>query len=280
MLNKSDGIMVNQTQEITVVPYNPQWSNQFEEDAALIKKCLGPHCLEIHHIGSTAIPGLCAKPILDILCVVDSLSSSLMLQDIGFTFKGEMNIPLRNYFTKSSSPMKINLHVVEPHHGFSELNLCFRDYLRAHDDVRMAYGRLKEELLSDPVSQQRASGGFPIYTLRKDQFIKDILQQAGYEGMTLNFCLHDTEWKAYNRIAKANISQEQVTDYHDPNNKQFYFVLYKGIKIVGVAFVEVISEKKAAIKFLGTDVGVEKARHESYLKEALKNWMVHHGYSL
>ena len=115
--------------KIQVVPYNPAWPQLFQGEAASLKQALGERCISVYHIGSTSVPGLCAKEDLDILCVVDSLPSSLILQGVGYVFKGELNVPLRYFFSKNASISKVNLHVCEQDHGFINLNLSrlFKD---------------------------------------------------------------------------------------------------------------------------------------------------------
>ena len=181
---------------IEIVPYNPLWPQMFEDEMARIEQALGSHCLEIHHIGSTSVPGLSAKEDLDILCIVDDLKSSLSLQNTGYIFKGEFNIPLRCFFSKNTPSSKVNLHVVEPGHGFIALNLYFRDYLRSHEEARHSYSTLKHRLISDPASFERGKYGFPKYTLEKNKFIKSILDQTGFSGLVMNFCMHEEEWAA------------------------------------------------------------------------------------
>ena len=84
---------------IEVVPRNSNWPKLFEAEADLIKQKLGDNFLEIHHVGSTSVPGLCAKPIIDIILVLRNSAESIApLESIGFKFRGEMNIPFRSYF--------------------------------------------------------------------------------------------------------------------------------------------------------------------------------------
>lgn len=80
---------------IEVVPYDPNWPHIYEKEAALIGQALGGNCLAIHHIGSTAVPGLAAKPKIDIIAVVqDPLLVRDQLEKIGIHYRGEYNIPL------------------------------------------------------------------------------------------------------------------------------------------------------------------------------------------
>jgi GrpB-like predicted nucleotidyltransferase (UPF0157 family) len=274
--------MSHQTKQIEVVPYNHDWPNMFEVESNLIKQALGPHCREIHHIGSTSIPGLASKEDLDILCIIHSLPSCLSLQEAGYVFKGELNIPLRYYFSKNSPTSKVNLHVVEEGHGFIALNLCFRDYLRNHKVAREAYQNLKYQLLKDPTSFARAEGGFPRYTLEKDFFIKSILDQAGFTGITINFCTHYREWDAYHRICEEQIFRPMKVTYDRNHSKiqaknHYHLVLYKGTQIVTVAHVEFSSAQEVLLHLLATDTPYYKQGYDAIMMEFIEKWLKHHG---
>lgn len=82
------------TKVIKLNPYNSAWPKVFEIESCFIKQVLGEICIDIHHVGSTSIPQIAAKPDIDILCVVNDLSYSLILQEHGFVYKGELNIPM------------------------------------------------------------------------------------------------------------------------------------------------------------------------------------------
>lgn len=259
--------------QIKIFPYNPEWPRMFEEEAKLIQQELARHFLEVHHIGSTSVPGLTAKEDLDILCVVDNLRSSLQLQNADYIFKGEFNIPLRYFFSKNTSHSKVNLHVVERNHGFISLNLSFRDYLREHEEARLAYARLKQDLLQDPKSYQKIDGRFTGYTLGKDLFIKGILDRAGFEELTINFCLHNSEWEAYHRI-----SEEQPPTITTKNH--YHFVLYKGTRIVSVAHVELASNQETYLRHLITDKLCNGHNYEIHLLSLIEKWARFHGKQL
>jgi GrpB-like predicted nucleotidyltransferase (UPF0157 family) len=124
------------TKKIIVTPYNPDWPNTFESEALKIKETLGENCIAIHHIGSTSVPGLLAKPVIDMIGVVRDPDKAIQsLESLGFKYKGEYNIPMRFYFNHSEG-VETNLHVYEEGHPEIELNLIFRDYLRNHEYAR------------------------------------------------------------------------------------------------------------------------------------------------
>lgn len=140
---------------IEVVLYDPNWPIIFAAESKTIQEALGENCLEIHHIGSTAVPGLVAKPKIDIIAVVNHLSEvGKQLSSIGIQYQGEYNIPLRYFFSKRSK-VNVNLHVYEEDHPEIELNLLFRDYLCSHAAARDEYALLKRQLLVDESSFQK-----------------------------------------------------------------------------------------------------------------------------
>lgn len=267
---------------IQVVPYDPQWPQLFKQEATFLREILGDVCIEIHHIGSTAIPGLAAKRDLDVICVVDSLSSSLILKNHGYVFKGELNIPLRYYFSKNTIFSKVNLHVLEADHGFIALNMCFRDYLRTHELACLDYATLKADLLKNPKSHEKQAGRFSGYNLGKDIFIKSILDKAGFEGLTLNFCLHDREWDAYHRIRIQQIFEPLGIGYDNSHPKlvhegNFHFVLYKGSQVVSTAHVERLNDNEMALRCLATDGSCQNAGYGAYLLKLLEEWIGEQG---
>ena len=141
----------NGRQHIVVVEYNLEWNREFEKESALIKDVLGDNCIAIHHIGSTAVSGLAAKPIIDMMPVVKSLEAVDAVRDgleaLGYEYMGEFGIPGRRYMRKGGSERTHQVHVFrEDDRENIERHLAFRDYLRTHDDARDEYARLKKEL--------------------------------------------------------------------------------------------------------------------------------------
>lgn len=218
--------------KIEVVSYDSSWPQKFEIEENHIKNFLKHHALALHHIGSTSIKGLAAKKDIDILLIVTDLQKSLLLKEIGYVFKGELNIPLRYFFSKKSEDSKVNLHVVEPDHGFIALNLAFRDYLRKHPESCREYEKLKFEILKDPKNHEKMPSGHSTrYGTQKDQFIKKILEKAGFEEWIVNLCHHEAEWKAF----------KQLLGQH-PDSRTYSLVLYKGTQIVAAAKTSLTKE--------------------------------------
>lgn len=268
--------------KITLHPYNPKWKDLFTYEFELIKDALNAHVIAIHHIGSTAIPDLSAKEDLDICLVVDHLDNSLELEKIGYIFKGELNIPLRNFFSKNSDVSKVNLHVVENDHHFIGLNICFRNYLRENTAQRLEYQNLKTNLAADPINFERISGRFPRYTLEKHSFINNVLDQAGYDALGVVRCMHYREWEAYHRIrdeqifAPINVKYDQNHPTINDTN-HYHFALLHGTKIVSVAHIEFLEGNEAALRSVATDEPFKCKGYGRNLMEFLERWLTHHG---
>ena len=164
-------------QHITVVPYSPAWEAQFEEEAKAIRRILGGAALAIHHIGSTAVPGLCAKPVLDILPVVTDLCAAdaarADFEALGYEWMGEFGIPGRRYLRKGGDERTHQLHIFAQNDRAQICrHLAVRDYLRAHKDAAKEYGALKTAL----------AGRYPYdiegYCDGKEAFMAELQQKA------------------------------------------------------------------------------------------------------
>jgi GrpB-like predicted nucleotidyltransferase (UPF0157 family) len=134
---------------IVLSPYDPAWPVQFAAARAEILSACNGLVIEVHHIGSTAIPGIAAKPVIDLLPVVrrfeDGDACVTPLQALGYAHRGEHGIAGRHYFVRGT-PRSHQLHLFAADHPEVERHLLFRDYLRSHADERNAYERLKRDL--------------------------------------------------------------------------------------------------------------------------------------
>ena len=163
--------------EVRVVPHDPRWTGEFEREAQRLRAVFGENLVEVHHIGSTAVPGLAAKPIVDVLPVVkdiehvDALNAALAAA--GYRAWGEFGLPGRRYFTREENgARKCNVHVYEAENSEVERHLAFRDYMNAHPEEARAYGRLKEELA------RRFPTDFEAHMDGKDTFVKERERRA------------------------------------------------------------------------------------------------------
>ncbi len=168
---------------IVVVEYDPDWVRQYEAERTLILQIIGEHVAAIEHMGSTAVPGLAAKPIIDILLGVRALGEAPAciqpLANIGYEYvpEYETSIPERRYFHKGPPQARTHhLHMVEVTSEFWKRQLAFRDYLRAHPAVAREYAELKQALA---VQYKWDRSG---YTDAKSAFVQAVLAKALARG--------------------------------------------------------------------------------------------------
>ena len=165
------------SRKIEVVPYNILWQTLYEAEAQKITNALGSEVFGIHHIGSTAIPGIMAKPIIDIMVVVHNIMKisdyiNTMI-DLGYEPLGENGIPGRQFFIKNTEGIRSqHIHVYQVGHKEIQRHLHFRDYLRAHPEDALVYSKLKEELAKTYRNDPQG------YTNGKDEFVEKIDERA------------------------------------------------------------------------------------------------------
>lgn len=138
-------------QHVVVKEYDPLWVKEFEKEKEVIAKILGANAAEIYHIGSTAVPGLCAKPVIDIMPVVYSLAAADDAADkfraAGYEYLGEFGIPGRRYLRKGGDERTHQVHIFSVNDRLNvERHLAVRDYLRTHPAAAGQYGELKKIL--------------------------------------------------------------------------------------------------------------------------------------
>jgi len=162
---------------IEIVPYSAEWSCTFELEAQRIQAACGDLLPVIEHIGSTAIPGMPAKPILDIMPGLRTHSDGLRtiepLTQLGYDYQGENGIPGRYYFgLRYEQRSIIHVHIFEIGTEDWERHLLFRDFLRAHPEVAAEYAALKQALAVRFREDRQA------YTEAKSAFINSVVEQA------------------------------------------------------------------------------------------------------
>ena len=133
---------------IEVVPHNPSWAQLFTAEARLLCPVFGGNLVNIFHIGSTAIPGIHAKPVIDILPVVKDIEAvdalNPQMEALGYHPKGEYGIPGRRYFFKQGvSDHSHHVHVFQQGNPEIERHVNFCAYLRAHPEDAQTYSQLK-----------------------------------------------------------------------------------------------------------------------------------------
>ena len=162
---------------IIVVPYDPRWPAMAAQEMAAIRDILGDALLAIHHIGSTAVPGLSAKPIIDLLPVVRKIEQvddfNAAMAEMGYVARGENGIAARRYFCKGPDDARSHhVHIFADGHPDIARHLNFRDYLREHPDVAVRYAQIKLRL----AAQYR--NDITRYVNGKGPFIREIEERA------------------------------------------------------------------------------------------------------
>ncbi|MGA2993007.1 GrpB family protein [Bradyrhizobium sp.] len=167
--------------EIEIVDYDPRWAFLFNEEAARLRAALDPSLIVgLEHFGSTAIPGLAAKPIIDILIAVRSLAAARAtfveaLQKLDYIYWADNLKKDRMFFVKGMPPFgskrSHQVHITEPT-GELWHRLAFRDYLRAHPDESATYERFKKRLAVEYQTDREA------YTDAKSVYVESVMRKV------------------------------------------------------------------------------------------------------
>ncbi len=163
---------------VELVEHDPSWAELFERERDTLAGVFGGQAAGIEHIGSTSVPGLCAKPIVDVLVGLRELELSEQQVDamrgLGYEFLGEYGLAGRLFFRKH--PHTHHVHVVEHGGVHWERQLTFRDALRSDAEERQRYDEFKRRL---------AAEGHPrdVYTELKTPFIREVEARARARGV-------------------------------------------------------------------------------------------------
>jgi GrpB-like predicted nucleotidyltransferase (UPF0157 family) len=163
--------------EIQLVPYDALWAEQFEAERLFVLGVIQQYiCGPIEHVGSTAVPGLLAKPIIDIMVAVESLAVSrpaiALLEGQGY-FYSEYRPDVMHWFCKPSPKIRTHhLHLVTFRSALWNERIEFRDYLREHTLAATEYGDLKRRLA------ERFRFDREAYTDAKGPFVRRIISLA------------------------------------------------------------------------------------------------------
>lgn len=148
---------------------DPAWPAAFLAEAERLRAALGPVARQVHHIGSTAVPGLLAKPIIDVLVVAPDLDAldarRPALEEAGYTWRGEFGIAGRRYFKRRENGRRAHVHAFPAAHPAVPRHLEFRDALRASPVLAAGYAEVKRAL------RDRHKGDREAYTDGKSEFI-------------------------------------------------------------------------------------------------------------
>ncbi|MEK7650150.1 MAG: GrpB family protein [Patescibacteria group bacterium] len=163
-----------------VQAYNPSWPKLFEEEAKVLNKIFGEDALSIEHIGSSAVPGMDGKSVIDIVISVKVLTSAkkyvVQMRTLGYEFLPEYIKPDSYLFRKVEDGFSIfNVHVFEESHPHVEEMLVIRDYLRRHPDEVSKYSQLKRGLY------EKYPDDYGAYRKFKDEYMEGLERRAREE---------------------------------------------------------------------------------------------------
>ena len=160
---------------VRLVPFTPEWKRLFETERERLIKAVGKYILDIQHVGSTSIPGMVAKPIIDIAIAIQDFEKAKIcikpIEELGYEFRGELGIPRRHFFGLGE-PRQFHLHMNEVSSIEWDNQLLFRDILIRDEGLSNAYAALKTDLAKRYPQDRDA------YLLGKAPFIEMVLKKG------------------------------------------------------------------------------------------------------
>ncbi len=265
---------------IQVDLYKPEWPEMFASEAEFIKQALGNNCITIHHIGSTSVPGLSAKPIIDMLPVVKDIQevdrAIKAMESLGYEAKGEYGIAFRRYFQKGQNIRTHHVHVYQE--GDPEISryLKFRDWMRSHEDDAKHYGNLKRELAAK----------FPQDILQycngKDAFVASIDGKDGFDGWRMVQALTDREWLTVGNLRQKYFlkSNEDPYTWTFKHKDHIHFVFYKNSDIIGYTHLQLWPENRAVLRMIVIDESYRNRGFGSQFLKLCERWLCHQGFKI
>ncbi len=156
--------------KVEVLDYDPQWANDFENEALLLGNLIGENAINIEHIGSTSVAGLCAKPIIDVLIEVSCLqaldSKNAEMEAAGYRARGENGIVGRRYFDKGGNERTHHAHVFMTGDTNLIRHRAFKHYLIAHPEALKEYAEVKKQAVA------KCNNDIKVYISLKNDFIQ------------------------------------------------------------------------------------------------------------
>lgn len=248
--------------KVIVVPYDLSWPLAFKRTSAEVSPAFCPGLLELHHIGSTSIPGIHAKPIIDMLAVVADIGAvdgrDAELRSLGYDARGELGIPGRRYFSRNDSAgvRTHQIHAFQVGSPHVHRHLVFRDYLRARPEVAREYSDLKRRLAAAHPDDIEA------YMDGKDGFIKaaeaDALVWRAHEDLFK--LLDEADWLQVGEHRRVLVPRFERA--RDVLKQGEYHLAFEFLVENLYEFDTAISESLLSrIRAVGDAIGVERGRY-------------------
>lgn len=168
---------------VTIIPFNDEWGIQYQIAKNELHSVLGDNVIEIHHVGSTAIKGIVAKPIIDVAVVIKNVEmlNIIGMESVGYEYCGERGVVGRHLFVRRINEDISTHHIhcyLENNENYNQV-ILFCKYLNEHSDYAKQYNDLKIEL-AGKYSDDRVA-----YTDGKENFIKWIIEKANNKNLTI-----------------------------------------------------------------------------------------------
>ncbi|MGG0667349.1 GrpB family protein [Sporosarcina koreensis] len=161
--------------KVRLSEYDGNWVQMFNNEAIFLRGVFGEEIIKFEHFGSTSVPGIKAKPVIDMMCFVKDIEKidtfNGRMHSLGYDVAGEWGIEGRRLFRKGGENRTHHIHVYEQGNPHIQRHLILRDYLRTHPDEVERYTYLKEEL-----AQKYDDTAF--YSKAKKPFVKELEQRA------------------------------------------------------------------------------------------------------
>jgi GrpB-like predicted nucleotidyltransferase (UPF0157 family)/GNAT superfamily N-acetyltransferase len=265
--------------KIEIVEYDPGWPKLFELEAKRVKQALGSNCIIVHHIGSTSIPGLSAKPIIDMLPVVRDIQevdqATKAMESLGYEAKGEYGMAFRRYFQKGGDIRTHHVHVYQEDDPEISRYIKFRDWMRSHPDDAESYAKLKVELA------KKFPHDILQYCNGKDAFVASIDAKDGFDGWRMVQALTDREWEAVRHLRHKYFFKSKADPYTwtFKHKDHIHFVFYKNADIVGYAHLQLWREHRAALRMIVIDEPFRNLGLGSQFLTLCERWLKHQGFN-
>ena len=161
--------------KIRLTNYSEKWVHLFEQEATNLKMIFKDEIVQIEHFGSTAVPGMKAKPVIDMLCIVRAIETidtfNEQMYQLGYDVAGEWGIAGRRLFRKGGEERTHHIHFYENGHSEIARHLIFRDYLKEHPQEAEAYSNFKQQLAARFETTNE-------YSPAKKQFVSEMEKRA------------------------------------------------------------------------------------------------------
>ncbi|MDF2577308.1 MAG: uncharacterized protein K0S74_792 [Chlamydiales bacterium] len=265
---------------VEIAPYNPDWVQMFAEEAKRLELALGDNCVAVHHIGSTAVPELAAKSVIDILPVVKDIlevdKAICAMQDLGYEAKGEHGILFRRYFQKGGDLRSHHVHIFEEGNSEIDRYLKFRDWMRTHADDRQAYAALKQSLA------KKYRQNILEYCFGKDAFVAEIDTKTGSFGLRLVKALTPREWDTARRLRQEYFFDD--IGVADPYTWTFdykghiHLIAYQGSPIIGYVHIQTWNDLRVAIRIIVVEKKYQNKGYGGQILELCERWLKQQGF--